>query len=162
MNPDGSDQQLVQDPIIYLQLAASEAVSPDGKQQIVVRADGNAELWLITLDGSQDEWRISYSAENDFDPTWSPAGDLIAYVSEKTGNGDIYISSPLGFSEERITFNEDPYDRHPTWSPDSRYLAFWSNAQYSLNQIYIYDILTGETHLVGGGPYNNWDPLWVK
>jgi serine/threonine protein kinase len=162
MNPDGSDQQLVQDPIIYLQLAASEAVSPDGKQQIVVRADGNAELWLITLDGSQDEWRISYTAEHDFDPTWSPAGDLIAYVSEKTGNGDIYISSPLGFSEERITFNEDPYDRHPTWSPDSRYLAFWSNAQYSLNQIYIYDILTGETHLVGGGPYNNWDPLWVK
>ena len=23
-------------------------------------------------------------------------------------------------------------------------------------------IEAGETRLVGGGPYNNWDPLWVK
>jgi len=119
-------------------------------------------MWLITLDGSQDEWRITYTAENDFDPVWSPVGDLIAYVSEKTGNGDIYISTPLGFAAERITLNEDPYDRHPTWSPDGRYVAFWSNAQYGLKQIYIYDILTGETRYVGGGPFNDWDPLWVK
>ncbi len=162
MMPDGSDQQLVPDPGIYNQLRASEALSPDGKQQLVVRTEGNAELWLITLDGSQDEWRVTYTAENDFDPAWSPAGDTIAYVSEKTGNGDIYISTPLGFAAERITFNEDPYDRHPTWSPDGQYVAFWSNAQYGLKQIYIYDTLTGETRYVGGGPFNDWDPLWVK
>ena len=162
MKPDGSDQQLVPDPAIYTQLAALEALSPDGKQQIVVRVEGNAEMWLITLDGSQDEWRITYTAENDFDPAWSPAGELIAYVSEKTGNGDIYIATPLGFAAERITFNEDPYDRHPTWSPDGRYVAFWSNSQYGLRQIYIYDVLTGETRYVGGGPFNDWDPLWVK
>jgi len=162
MMPDGSDQQLVPDPGIYNQLAALEALSPDGKQQIVVRTEGNAELWLITLDGSQDEWRITYTTENDFDPAWSPAGDLIAYVSEKTGNGDIYIATPLGFAAERITFNEDPYDRHPTWSPDGQYVAFWSDAQYGLKQIYMYDIMTGETRYVGGGPFNDWDPLWVK
>jgi serine/threonine protein kinase len=162
MKPDGSDQRPVPDPVIYNQLAASEALSPDGKQQIVVRVEGNAELWLITLNGNQDEWRITYTAENDFDPAWSPAGELIAYVSEKTGNGDIYISTPLGFAAERITFNEDPFDRHPTWSPDGQYVAFWSNSQYGLKQIYIYDILTGETRYVGGGPFNDWDPLWVK
>ncbi len=162
MKPDGSDQQPVPDAVIYNQLAASEALSPDGKQQIRVRTEGNAELWLITLDGNQDEWRITYTAENDFDPAWSPAGDLIAYVSEKTGNGDIYISTPLGFAAERITFNKDSFDRHPTWSPDGRYVAFWSNSQYGLKQIYIYDTLTGETRYVGGGPFNDWDPLWVK
>jgi len=162
MNPDGSDQQLVANPVIYNQLEALEALSPDRSQQIVVRTEGNAELWLITLDGSQNEWRLTYTAENDFDPAWSPAGDLIAYVSEKTGNGDIYIATPLGFAAERITFNEDPYDRHPTWSPDGRYVAFWSDAQYGLKQIYKYDTLTGETGYVGGGPFNDWDPLWVK
>jgi serine/threonine protein kinase len=161
MNPDGSDQQLA-DPLIYNQLAALEALSPDGKQQVVVRTEGNAELWLITLDGSQDEWRITYTAEYDYDPAWSPVGDLIAFVSERTGNGDIYISTPLGFAAERITFNEDAYDRHPSWSPDGQYLVFWSNAQFGLRQLYIYDIQTGETRSVGGGPYNDWDPLWVK
>jgi serine/threonine protein kinase len=162
MNPDGGDQSLIPDPIIYNQLAASEALSPDGKQQIVVRTEGNAELWLITLDGSQDEWRITYTEHNDYDPAWSPAGDLIAFVSEQTGNSDIYISTPLGFSVQRITLNVDPFDRHPTWSPDGRYLAFWSNAQFGLRQIYVYDIWTGQTRIVGGGPFNDWDPLWVK
>jgi serine/threonine protein kinase len=162
MNPDGSDQQLMPEPVIYNQLEALEALSPDGKQQVVVRTEGNAELWLITLDASQDEWRITYTAEYDYDPAWSPAGELIAFVSERTGNGDIYISTPLGFSAERITFNEDPYDRHPSWSPDGQYLVFWSNAQFGLRQLYIYDIQTGETRSVGGGPYNDWDPLWVK
>ena len=162
MNPDGSDQQQVLDPLIYVQLYPLEGLAPDGKQQVVVRTEGNAELWLITLDGSQDEWRITYTPEQDYDPAWSPAGDLIAFASEKTGNGDIYISTPLGFAAERITFNEDPYDRHPSWSPDGRYLAFWSNAQFGLRQIYIYDTETGETRHVGGGPYNDWDPLWVK
>jgi Tol biopolymer transport system component len=162
MNPDGSDQRPVPDPHIYNEVAAWEAFSPDRTQQIVVRNEGNAELWLITLDGSQDEWRITYTAQHDYDPAWSPAGDLIAYVAEHTGNGDIYISTPLGFSAQRITFNEDPYDRHPTWSPDGQSVAFWSNAQFSLREIYIYDIFTQETRIVGGGPFNDWDPLWVK
>jgi serine/threonine protein kinase len=162
MNPDGSDARLVPNPVIYNELAASEALSPDRKQQIVVRTEGNAELWLVTLDGSRDEWRITYAAQNDYDPAWSPAGDLIAFVSEQSGNSDIYISTPLGFDMRRITFNESPLDRHPTWSPDGRYLAFWSDARYDLRQIYVYDLWGGETQLVGGGPFNDWDPLWGK
>ncbi len=162
MNPDGSDARLVPNPVIYNELAASEALSPDRQQQIVVRTEGNADLWLVTLDGSRDEWRITYAAQNDYDPAWSPAGDLIAFVSEQSGNSDIYISTPLGFDMRRITFNESPLDRHPTWSPGGQYLAFWSDAQYELRQIYVYDLWNDETHLVGGGPFNDWDPLWVK
>jgi serine/threonine-protein kinase len=162
MRPDGSDQRPLPDPQIYNQLAAWEAFSPDHRQQIVVRTEGNAELWLVTLDGSQSEWRITYTEAFDYDPVWSPAGDLIAFVSEQTGNGDIYISTPLGFEARRITINHDPRDKHPSWSPDGRYLVFWSDERYNLRQIYAYDILTGETLNVGGGPYNDWDPLWAK
>jgi hypothetical protein len=162
MNPDGSDQQPVPDPQLYNELASLEALAPSRDQQIVVRTEGNAELWLVTMDGSQNEWRITYSEYQDYDPAWSPAGDVIAFVSEQTGNGDIYISTPLGFDLRRITFNEDALDRHPSWSPDGRYLAFWSNQRFNLRQIYVYDLWTEETHILGGGPFNDWDPLWVK
>ena len=162
MTPDGSDQRPVENPLIYNELAALEALSPDGKQQIVVRTEGNAELWLVTPDGSESEWRITHTEAFDYDPVWSPVGDLIAFVSEQTGNGDIYISTPLGFDVQRITINQDPADKHPTWSPDGQYLAYWSDANYGLRQIYVYDLPTGETRIVGGGPFNDWDPLWVK
>jgi serine/threonine protein kinase len=162
MRPDGGDQRPVENPLIYNEIAALEALSPDGKQQIVVRTEGNAELWLVTLDGSESEWRLTYAEAFDYDPAWSPVGDLIAFVSEQTGNGDIYISTPLGFDVQRITINQDPADKHPTWSPDGQYLAYWSDANYGLRQVYVYDLLTGETRIVGGGPFNDWDPLWVK
>ena len=162
MKPDGSDQRPVEDPVIYNELAVLEALSPDGRQQIVVRTEGNAELWLVTLDGSESEWRLTYTEALDYDPVWSPADDLIAFVSEQTGNGDIYISTPLGFDVQRITINQDPADKHPTWSPDGQQLAYWSDANYGLRQVYVYDLSTGETRIVGGGPFNDWDPLWVK
>jgi serine/threonine-protein kinase len=162
MNPDGSDQRPVQNPLVYNELAPLEALSPDGRQQVVVRTEANAELWLVSLDGSESEWRITYTEAFDYDPVWSPVGDLIAFVSEQTGKGDIYVSTPLGFDMRRITLNVDPADKHPTWSPDGQQLAFWSAANYSLRQIYMYDIRTDETHIVGGGPFNDWDPLWVK
>jgi len=162
MNPDGSDQRPVQNPLVYNELAPLEALSSDGSQKIVVRTEGNAELWLVSLDGKQSEWRITYTEAFDYDPVWSPVGDLIAFVSEQTGNGDIYVSTPLGFDMQRITINQDPTDKHPSWSPDGRYLVFWSNANYSLRQLYVYDLQTGETYIVGGGPFNDWDPLWVK
>jgi serine/threonine protein kinase len=162
MNPDGSDQRPLQNPLVYNELAPLEALSPDGRQQVVVRTEGNAELWLVSLDGSESEWRITYTEAFDYDPVWSPVGDLIAFVSEQTGKGDIYVSTPLGFDMRRITLNEDSADKHPTWSPDGQQLAFWSNANYGLRQIYVYDIRTDETHIVGGGPFNDWDPLWVK
>jgi serine/threonine protein kinase len=162
MKPDGSDQQPVLDGQIYNELASLEPLSPNRDRQIVVRTEGNAELWLVTMDFSENEWRITYSEYQDYDPAWSPAGDLIAFVSEQTGNGDIYISTPLGFDMRRITFNEDAHDRHPSWSPNGRYLAFWSDQRFNLRQIYVYDIWTGETNIIGSGPFNDWDPLWVK
>ena len=164
MNPDGSDQRLVPDPVIYNGLAGLEALAPDRKQQVVVRTEGNAELWLVSLDGSKPDWRITGDPGQDFDPAWSPAGDLIAFVSEETGKGDIYISTPLGHNRQRITVNEDAFDRHPTWSPDGRYVAFSSDARFGLRQIYVYDVWGDQKNLhpVGGGPANDWDPLWVK
>ena len=162
MNPDGSDQRPVQNALVYNELAPLEALSPDGSQQVVVRTEGNAELWLVSLDGSESEWRITYTEAFDYDPVWSPADDLIAFVSEQTGHGDIYISTPLGFDMRRITINQDPADKHPSWSPDGQQLAFWSDANYNLRQIYVYDLRTDETNIVGGGPFNDWDPLWVK
>lgn len=57
--------------------------------------------------------------------SWAPAGNLLAYMSNVTGNWDLYILSPEGGVQQWTT---DPSDEMlPTWSPDGGNLAFVSN-----------------------------------
>lgn len=64
-------------------------------------------------------------SENDLAVSWAPAGNLMAYMSNVTGNWDLYILSPEGGVQQWTT---DPSDEMlPTWSPDGGHLAFVSN-----------------------------------
>ncbi|MFO0880615.1 MAG: LpqB family beta-propeller domain-containing protein [Gemmataceae bacterium] len=60
-------------------------------------------------------------------PTFSPDGTQLAYVwagNEPTEqNADIYVRSVKGTDLRRLTTNSQP-DWSPTWSPDSRWIAF--------------------------------------
>ncbi len=59
-------------------------------------------------------------------PAWNPAGNLIAYVSDESGNEDIWISDQAGTNQLNITEAHPGMDAHPTWSPDGQHLAFYS------------------------------------
>jgi formylglycine-generating enzyme required for sulfatase activity len=52
-------------------------------------------------------------------------GGVIAFTSERDGEGDIYVMNGDGSDQRRLT--DDPaYDAWPTWSPDGSQIAFAS------------------------------------
>ncbi len=74
----------------------------------------------------------------DAQPCWSPDGKWIAYMSEQSGNRDIWIMKNDGTNKTKITSNPQ-MDVWPRWSPDGRKLAYGAMAGQSIN-IWIVDL----------------------
>jgi hypothetical protein len=163
MNADGSNQRpLPRDSwSIYTQLEADLPFSPDKNEQIVVRGEGQLDLWRANLVTGQ-ELRVTSSSRPEYDAAWSPVDNRIAYVSEETGNGDIYTLNLDGSAVTRLTDNVEDFDKHPTWSPDGTRIAFWSNMGFNkTRQIWVIDLESRVLTSLSDNPFNDWDPVWV-
>jgi len=57
---------------------------------------------------------------HDRNPTWSPNGDYIAYISDESGEDEIYLVKPDGTDKRQLTDNSDSYRFAAIWSPDSK------------------------------------------
>ena len=58
-------------------------------------------------------------------PAWSPDGRLLAFVSNRDGNLEIYVAQLDGGSKVNMTRNP-AIDNFPAWTPDGR-IGFVSN-----------------------------------
>jgi Tol biopolymer transport system component len=77
------------------------AVSPDGRRIAYTDAAEDYDLIAIPLDGSTVRTELS-TARTEADPAWSPAGGQYAYVTDRTGNPEIWLRSVDGSFERPI------------------------------------------------------------
>jgi hypothetical protein len=98
-----------------------------------------------------------------YDPTWQPNGNWIAYVSDDTGNDEIWkIHAHRGRgSEVQLTHNTWEWDKFPSWSPDGRQIAFYSNRD-GHEQIYVMGADGTDSHNLSNNPYNDREPVWLR
>lgn len=84
--------------------AFTVAVDGTGEKIAVGKwVNGNRDIYV--LDGSgKNSQRITTHPQEDFAPTWSPDGKLIAYYLEKGGHQDqIYVMKPDGSGAKNLT-----------------------------------------------------------
>ncbi len=93
----------------------------------------NAERLVITARGelfsAPSEKGITYnlthsSNANDKSGTWSPNGKYIAYVSDETGEDELYVYDLERKEKIQLTENYDSYLWGLSWSPDSKKILF--------------------------------------
>jgi len=83
-------------------------------------------------------------------PAWSPDGRWVAYVSDRTGEYEIYLRPADGSGEERrITSGSSIWYQGLLWSPDSRKLLY-SDAAVNL---WYADVKSGATVKVDHGQF---------
>ncbi len=125
------------DPIPYLK---SPALSPDGDTLLLVYA---GDIWSVPAGGG-DARQITSHVGGDTHPRFSPDGDRIAFVSARTGNGDLYVLHLKTGDLRRLTHHGGG-DALGCWSPNGDWLYFTSRRDGLSGAIY-------KVHIEGGTP----------
>jgi Tol biopolymer transport system component/C-terminal processing protease CtpA/Prc len=100
---------------------AEPAPSPDGST--IVFASGG-DLWTVAEEGGDASLLVSHPA-TESRPLYSPDGTEVAFVSTRSGNGDLYVLTLATGALRRVTWDDAP-DLLDAWSPDGRFLYFSS------------------------------------
>ncbi|HEY0513320.1 MAG TPA: PDZ domain-containing protein, partial [Thermoanaerobaculia bacterium] len=98
------------------------SLSPTGKR-VVLTARG--ELFSVPAEKGEIRNLTQSPGVRELNGAWSPDGRWIAYLSDRTGEYEVWVRPADGSGEERrVTTDGDIWRFPPVWSPDSRKLAF--------------------------------------
>jgi tricorn protease len=97
-------------------------LSPSGKRAVV---EARGELFTVPAERGEILNLTNTPGIREQAPAWSPDGRSIAYLSDRSGEYEIYVRPSDGGGEERRVTNDGKIWRFPpVWSPDSKHLAF--------------------------------------
>lgn len=94
-------------------------------QERIAYVDATFDIWSMKTDGS-DPKQLTKNTAGDGDPSFSPDGSKIAFVSSRDGNQEIYVMNADGTNQKRLT-NNTVTDTDPSWSPDGSKIIFVSH-----------------------------------
>ncbi len=134
---------------------ASWDLSPDGKRMVV---GARGDVFTVPTKNGFTRNITQSSGVHERDVAWSPNGKYIAYISDQTGETEIFIKNQDGSGEAvQITFDADTYKYGVNWSPDSKKLL-WSDKKQRLRYVDIETKVVVEVEETKAGEY--WDYTW--
>jgi Tol biopolymer transport system component len=140
--------------------------SPDGTQIIFsTYRNGNSEIYVMDVscvrwleDCERSALRLTHHPAQDRFPAWSPDGRQIAFVSNRTGNDEIFLMDEQGNNVRQLTFTVSS-DWHPTWSEDGREILFQSYRDGNA-EVYVMNADGAHLRRVTHTRTSEWYPIW--
>lgn len=119
---------LAPESLLNLRHLSSLEFSPDGRRVALVVAEPakgdqrSSHIWLF--DTSNASFRqLTYSEKSESSPKWSPDGKLLAFLSNRDTNQQIYLLSMSGGESAPLTKGKRNISRF-AWAHDGKTIAF--------------------------------------
>jgi WD40 repeat protein len=119
---------------------------------------GDYEIYSVNADGSNLA-RLTTSSGSDLEPSISPNGSKIAFISTRDGNSELYTMNVDGTGVTRMTSTASATESAPAWSPDSNKIVFSRSAGGSTILVTMNASTKAEGHLTLVGEQDN-DPSY--
>jgi Tol biopolymer transport system component len=106
---------------------ADPGISPDGS---TIAFSSGGDIWTVPAAGGEARLLIAHPAFESR-PLYSPDGKWLAFNSNRTGNGDVYLFNLTTSELRRLTYDDGNEDVSG-WSADGKYVYF-STASHDIN-----------------------------
>ena len=141
---------------------SSPAFSPDGKKLAFSAREVNgvdAGIYVANLDGGQLR-NLSNHPAIDTSPSWSPTGQQIAFISDRSGSPQLWVMDADG-SNLQVLVTEGGHCDSPNWSPDGRFITYsWQAPGLWKHDIYVIEVATERVFQLTSGRGSNENPHW--
>lgn len=149
-----SDRRHVREELISPSGAdGSFRLSPGGERVLL---ETRGEILNLPADEGDPLNLTRTSGSRERNAVWSPDGSLVAFVSDRTGEEQIYVTDQTGSAAWRqLTDGNFAFTNPLVWSPDSEHIIF-SDKFMRLNLV---DVKKGGSRVIATG---EWDDAWER
>lgn len=120
----------------------SSAVSPTGK---IALFDARGDIFSVPAKNGEIINLTNTQGVREMYPAWSTDGKYISYVSDKTGEYEIYLlENKKGAQPRQLTKGSSAWKYQPVWSPNNKYMVL---SDRTLQLKYV-DITTGNETVI--------------
>lgn len=96
-------------------------LSPDGERMVVT---SRGEVFDIPTDKGVTKNLTRTPGAHERGAQWSPDGKWIAFISDRSGETELYVQNSKDATLTQLTKNTDTYIRSFDWSPDSKSIVY--------------------------------------
>jgi Tol biopolymer transport system component/DNA-binding winged helix-turn-helix (wHTH) protein len=140
-------------------------LSQRGRRLVYTREISNKNVWAVDLPPpkSRSGWRSNpkpwMGTLGGGNPQFSPDGQQIAFQSDSSGTGEIWICDRDGSHARQLTHMGAIVSGYARWSPDGKNIVFHSRPK-GLASLYVISAEGGAAHRLDSGEVDDVSPSW--